>query len=413
MNTPDDFERNLDTQARRLAELEKVINAALNDQHVETELSQSPRFQTYNELTSFNRDLRADRGWNDVDLDGALSETQREAWVRWQQKNRLNWNSSDFLAIGAVATIGLLCAWFDNSIDHAVRDRLGTFVNSALGARAEANGKQLPIDYMGPGFGGRAHRIKSAGHDLARPFEALRQIMEGEFSGIDWRGGQRTQITDGNYRGDIPLIETASRLVQHLFADVVTPMSLPIPGMSLLYESNSEELRDFALHAYSGLGEGTGWNVRSGIVTPSMTVVITEVLIRTYVHAEAFSSTGTLNLDLQQRRKQTELLLAAHGLVSAISLAKWAAQVAAHCLAGNYIRAVHPSGIRHANIPALLRTGALAATTVQDMHRISRIPSARSWDELTTDSVQPWQLEFVEMVEAVGEEASSGWLPTM
>lgn len=411
MSMPDDTELNLDTQARRLADLDKLIDTALDDEQRDIELPHAPRFQTYDELSSFNEGLRAAKGWSGIDLNSALSETQREAWTRWQEKHRLNWTTSDYLAVGAVGTIGLLCTWFDSTLDRAVRDRLGGLTESALGARMEVNGKQLPIDYMGPGFGGRAHRVKSAGHDLARPIEALRQIMEGEFRGTTWSGGQPISVVDGRYQSNVPLAEAASKLVQHLIADVVTPMSLPIPGMTFLYESNSEELRNFALHAYSGLDKGTGWNIRSGLATPSMTVVITEILIRTYVHAEARSSTGSAALDARRRRKQTELLLAAHGLVSAISLGKTAAVVAAHCLAGDYLRAAHPSHIRHANIPALLRTGTLAAITVDDLRRSSRIAGARSWDELVTDSVQPWQLELVDTVEEFSNNAMHHWLP--
>ncbi|MDE8649713.1 hypothetical protein PXH69_32595 [Rhodococcus qingshengii] len=98
-------------------------------------------------------------------------------------------------------------------------------------------------------------------------------------------------------------------------------------------------------------------------------------------------------------RAISELLLAAHSLVSAISLGKVAAQITAHCVSGNYVRAVHPSHIRHANIPALLRAGALAGTVVNDAYQASKIPSARSWNELVTDTAQQWQLDLVESIE--------------
>lgn len=58
-----------------------------------------------------------------------------------------------------------------------------------------------------------------------------------------------------------------------------------------------------------------------------------------------------------------------------------------------------PSHIRHANIPALLRAGALAGTVVNDAYRASKIPSARSWDELVTATAQPWQLDLVDGIE--------------
>ena len=133
-----------------------------------------------------------------------------------------------------------------------------------------------------------------------------------------------------------------------------------------------------------------------------MTVIATEVIIRTYVHAEALTQTGSPELDWPQKRRRTELLLAAHSLISAISLGKVAAQIAAHSMAGDYLRAAHPSHIRHANIPALLRTGTLAATVVNDAYRASQIPSAQSWDELVVATAQPWQLDLVSRYETLG-----------
>lgn len=390
----EDIARNLDTQARRLADLDAVINAALADDEP-IDLPDSPRRQSYSELTIYNDVLRNEHDWNNVDLDAALTDGQRAAWDRWQSKHRLDWRSSDYLAVGAAGLVGLLCTWFDTSIDCAVRDRLKNLTETSLVQRWESAGKRLPIDYMGPGFGGRAHRIKSAGHDLARPIEAIRQVMEGQFRGIRWQEGVPTHITSDGYLQNIPATDAALRLGQHLLADVITTMSLPIPGMSLLFESDSKTLSDFALHSYSGLQPGAGWNLRSGLAIPSMTVAVTEVIIRTYVHAEAYRRTGSAELDWPQERRRTELLLAAHGLVSAISLGKLTATVAAHSVAGDYLRAAHPSNIRHANIPALLRTGTLAATAIKDARRASRIPDARSWDELVVATAQPWQLDLV------------------
>ncbi|NHE67769.1 hypothetical protein G9U53_26025 [Rhodococcus sp. D-46] len=396
----DDIERNLDTQSRRLDDIENLIRATLDDQQPAVSLEHGPRHQTYDELTTFNDDLRAQREWTDVDLDAALTEEQRQAFESWQQKHRLTWSTSDLVAVGAVGVVGMMCTWFDTSIDSSIRDRLTLLKSSGIVSRWEKAGKRLPIDYMGPGFGGRAHRVKSAGHDLARPIEAIKQIMAGEFSGTAWHTGVATPVIVPDKFQDVDSAsEAALRLAQHLLADVITPMSLPIPGMSFLYESDNKALRDFALHAYNGLSAGNGWNVRNGIALPAMTVLVTEILIRTYVHLDLYQQTGTARLELPHKRRRNELLLAAHSLVSAISLGKIAAQITAHCIAGNYVRAVHPSHIRHANIPALLRAGALAGTVVNDAYRASQIPSARSWSDLVTDTAQPWQLDLVESIE--------------
>lgn len=395
----EEVELNLDTQTRRLAEIDDAISAALADEP-RPPLADSPSQQTYDQLTAYNAALRSEREWLDVDLDAALTESQRAAWELWRTKSRLDWRRSDYLAVGAAGVVGLLCSWFDSSIDSAVRQRIRGLTDTALGQKWEAAGKRLPIDFMGPGFGGRAHRVKSAGHDLGRPIEAIRQVMLGEFRGVRWVDGVPIEVIDGRYT-ELPFADAAMRLGQHLLADVVTEMSLPIPGMSLLFESDHKAVRDFALHAYSGLGKGNGWNVRSGILTPGMTVIATEVLIRTYVHAEAHKRTGSAELDWPERRRRTELLLAAHGLVSAVSLGKTAAQISAHAIAGDYMRAAHPSHVRHINIPALLRTGTLAAMAVSDGYRAARIPSASSWEELVIATAQPWQLTLVDEIESL------------
>lgn len=399
----DDIERNLDTQSRRLDDIEDLVRATLNDQEPAAPLTPGPRHQTYDELTTFNDELRARRDWAEIDLDAALTEQQRQAWELWQAKHRLSWSTSDLVAVGAVGVVGMLCTWFDATIDHSIRDRLKPLMSSDIVKGWEKAGKRLPIDYMGPGFGGRAHRVKSAGHDLARPIEAIKQIMASEFRGTAWHSGEAIQVIVGDkFRPVDSAAEAALRLAQHLLADVITPMSLPIPGMSFLYESDSEALRDFALHAYNGLSAGNGWNVRNGIAMPAMTVLVTEILIRTYVHLGVYQQTGTAQLDFPQQRRRNELLLASHSLVSAISLGKVAAQITAHYYSGNYVRAVHPSHIRHANIPALLRAGALAGTVVNDAFRASQIPSARSWDDLVTATAQPWQLDLVSGIEKLG-----------
>lgn len=176
--------------------------------------------------------------------------------------------------------------------------------------------------------------------------------MAGEFRGTALHTGVATRVVVGDKFQDVDSAsEAALRLAQHILADVITPMSLPIPGMSFPYESDSRALRDFALHAYNGLSAGNGWNVRNGIALPGMTVLITEILIRTYVYLGHYQQTGTARLDLPHTRRRNELLLAAHSLVSANSLGRVAAQITAHYFSGNYVRAVHPSHIRHPNTP--------------------------------------------------------------
>jgi hypothetical protein len=62
---------------------------------------------------------------------------------------------------------------------------------------------------------------------------------------------------------------------KHLVADVVTPMSLPVPWWALLYELPWRELRKFAHDAYGGSAFGEGRYVRSGLLAPPLAVLTT------------------------------------------------------------------------------------------------------------------------------------------
>lgn len=99
------MERNLDIQSRRLQEIEDLVRVTLDDQEPAIQLTRGPRQQTYDELTTFNDEVRTHRKWTEVNLDSALTEQQRQGW--------------------------------------------------------ESAGKRLPIDYIGPGFGG-AHTASKA-----------------------------------------------------------------------------------------------------------------------------------------------------------------------------------------------------------------------------------------------------------
>lgn len=392
----DDFDRNLDTQRRRLDAMDQAVANALSDDPAPSELPVAATTQRYRELTVFNDGLREANSWSDIDLDSALTEEHAAALNEWRSRQRINWSATDVAMVGLAGVLGTACVWFDASIDRAVRGRLGNLTKSNVVRRFEKAGKRLPVDYMGEGFGGRAHRVKSAGHDLARPFEALRQIMDGEFRGVRWSFGQRSKVSvSGRFDVAHSFEEALLRWFMHLGADVLTPMSLPIPGSSLLYEMDNEAIRDFALHAYKGLRSGEGLNVRSAAGTPGMTTVTTEVVVRTHAHLSALRLRGSAQLTRQEERRLTELRLAAHSLVGAAAIGKATARG---------VITKHPSSIRHIHIPTLLIAGKLALQVVADTSAAQR-SSARTWDEILLDVAQPWQLDLAREI----EEAWVSW----
>lgn len=387
----DDFERNLDTQRRRLDAMDDAVANALSDNPLAATLPASSAKQTYGELTDFNDALREENSWDSVDLDAALTPEQAAALAEWRSRQRIAWSTADIAMVGLAGMLGTACVWFDASIDRAVRARLNAVTKSGIFRHFEKAGKRLPIDYMGEGFGGRAHRIKSAGHDLARPFEALRQIMDGEFRGVRWSFGQRSNFTYSGRFDDVKTFEEALlRWVMHLTADVLTPMSLPIPGASRLYEMNNEAISNFALHAYSGLRTGEGLNLRSATVSPGITTLTVEVVIRTHVHLQSLKTPGTATPTRQEQRKQAELRLAAHSLVGAASIGKATAKG---------LITKHPSAIRHIHLPTILTAGRTALQVVSDASAARR-SSAREWDAILLDVAQPWQLDLSREIEA-------------
>ncbi|MFH5229905.1 hypothetical protein [Antrihabitans spumae] len=387
----DSFERNLDTQARRLADIDKAIDAALADDPETSQLPVSADRQTYAQLTQFNDGLREQNGWSDVDLDAALTPEHRDDLTAWRQRQRLPWSTTDLAMVGVAGLVGALCVWFDSSTDRAVRTQFDALSKSDRVRKWEKSGKRLPIDFMGKGFGGRAHRMKSGGHDILRLVSTLRQIVDGEFRGVRWEFGERIPVVEVGQFADVDdWMDAAIALMQHLVADFLTPMSLPVPGMSWLYESDNENIKDFALHAYSGLRQGEGWNLRQATVGPGLTSVITELIIRTHVHADAYQRTGTAVLSDHDQRKHTELRLAAHSLVGAASLGK----AAAAALSIRSERGVlHPAALRHIQVPALILSGKLAVTIVTDARAAQRL-SAPSWDDLLIGTAQVWQLDL-------------------
>ncbi len=386
----EDFDRNLDTQRRRLDEMDRAVANALSEEPIAAELPVAATAQPYRELTAFNDRLRESNSWIDVDLDAALTAEQAEALAQWRSRQRIQWSTADVVMVGLAGTLGTACVWFDASIDRAVRSRLNALTKTSVLRKLEKAGKRLPIDFMGEGFGGRAHRVKSAGHDLARPFEALHQIMDGEFRGVRCSFGQRSKVSvSGRFDVVDTFEEALLRWVMHLGADVLTPMSLPIPGSSLLYEMDNEALRTFALHAYKGLQSGEGLNLRSAAAAPGMTTLTTELVIRTHAHVDAYRKHGTAVLNRQEERKRTELRLAAHSLVGAASIGKATAKG---------LITKHPSALKHIHVPTLLMAGKTALQVVADASAARR-SSAPEWDNILLDVAQPWQLDLAREIE--------------
>lgn len=388
----DSILRNLDTQHRRLAELEADAARLLaGDTGVQVT---SPRSvpERYEDLTVTNDGLRAERGWEEVDLDAALTPALRAEYERWEDRHRLRWSEQDLAAVACAGLVGIAATWFDTAIDSAVRDRLEALKDSPLIRRWEREAKGMPIDYMGKGFGGRGHRMRSAGHDIGRPFEALRQIRAGQFRGYSWDHGRRfTHLAEATPFGTsyVPaetLGEALTLWGKHLVADVVTPMSLPLPGWTRLYELPSRGLRTFAHQAYDN-----GLNIRWAALS-TLPVLTTEVVVRTHVHGRAMLARGTAMLEPAEAAQRSELLLAGHALVGAASLGRALTTAIA---TRSPIRAY-----KHVNWPVLLRAATTSLQVAGDARARAQGPG-RPWDDLLIAVARPWQLDAAADVDRV------------
>lgn len=386
----DSVHRNLDAQHRLLVDAEAAAQRLLaGDYMATTPEPVGPVARTYDDLTAANDAQRERLGWGGVDLDAALDDEQRAALETWQGRHRNRWGTDDLVAVGLAGVVGLVATWFDGALDTQVRTALGKLSGTDLLKQWERGAKRLPIDYTGPNFGGPGHRLRSAGHDLGRPVEALRQIRGGFFRGTTIIDGTRQTVTVGGYTPIPGLGEALTVWAKHLAADVVTPMSLPLPGFSQLYNLGDRDLRKFAHNAYEGglagktADKASALNIRSGLMSPGLAVLSTEAIIRTHVHGRAWNGTGSAKLTTAERAQRTELLLAGHSMVGAASLGKVAARA--------MLDGVGPLSIRHLNLPVLLRIGMLSLQVVSD-NRKRRTSGASSWDQLLTGEARPWQL---------------------
>lgn len=390
------IQRNLDTQHRRLAEVEAQLDRLLaGDLTSPYPATAVVTPQSYDELTVSNDAVRAERGWSNVDLDDALTPYQREQFAAWQARQRVPWASEDVTAVGFAGMVGMAATWFDSTLDKEVRDRLKELKATELVKGWERDARRMPIDYTGPGFGGPAHRVRSAGHDLGRPLEALRQVRDGQFRGIRWAAGVRTDVSTDVGEPVATIGEALTLWGKHLVADVVTPMSLPLPWWTLLYERPERDVRKFAHDAYSGSAFGEGLNVRSGLLTPTLAVLTTEAILRTHVHGRALMVSGSSRLDPSQQALRTELLLAGHSLVGAACLGK--------TITGALVTSTKVMAVRHVNLPVLLRIGMLAVQVLRDIHG-RRSPAAPDWDMLLRGAAQPWQLDAALKLETTAQQ---------
>lgn len=384
MSRDPSIDRNLDTQVRQLDDLETRVKALLDGEPaagpLNTQAVPSPAALDYESLTAANDVIREQNGWSSVDLAAGLTPEDLARLEERSASERVAWSPGDYVAVGVCAVIGVVATVFDDQIDTAVREAMKGLLDTDLLSGWEQDAKGMPIDYAGTGFGGPAHRVRSAGHDIGRPFEALRQIRAGSFEGFRWHDGVRETVQISGYVPVTSLPEALVLWLKHLTADVVTPMSLPLPGWTKLYELPVRDIRKFANEAYAGSPWGRGLNIRSGSITPSLPVLATETIVRTHVHWNAYQASGSAHLSPSETSKLHEMLLAGHALVGAAALT--------HAVTAGF-GGEGPLALQHVNAPALIRTAVAARAVRADVKRRADLRPP-TWDELAG---LPWERE--------------------
>ena len=334
----------------------------------------------YDALTAASRDYLATEGRSDLDIEDLLAPEDLD--LLRLESQRLGWTTSDLAAVGVCGLVGSVTALLAGTIDDGLVAQLELLEQTDLISRWKLETTNLPIDYSGAYVGGPAHRVTSAGHDIGRPVEAIRQIMEGTYQGTGWSYGEKVLRTaEGTPFGTpfdvVPEVRTALALwVKHLITDVITPTSLPLPGWTALYEAApTEELADFFQDMY-WQGGRAGWNLRTMGITKAIPLVVVEVGIRTKLGWDAWTDRGSLQATDRERTKRDEMLLAAQGAVTAVTTG----QAVIECLTTS-----SPLGLRSLNPQLILRTAQLGIKVVGD-HR-SAPASPPSWEELAIRSL--------------------------
>lgn len=382
MSDPSDLDRNVAAQsdqvrdiADRVAALRSAIESGAPLSAADLVPLVVPEPGSFEQITAANRRYLEAAGRTDVQLEDLLNPEDLE--LLRLDSQRLRWTRGDIVAVGMSGLLGALCSIFEDTIDAVVATRLGLVEKAELIRRWKRETGNLPIDYSGAYSGGGAHRATSAGHDLGRPIEAVRQIVDGQYRGTGWVFGEKQPlIRAGGVRGT-PYDERTPCMavalwVKHLVTDFVTPTSLPLPGWTKLFElAPTQELAEFFQDMYWTRQRGPGWNLRTMASTQMVPLVVVEAAIRSKLLWDAYEERGDLRLTEQERSKQDEMLLAGNGVVALVSVGR----AVIECLTTS-----SPVGLRALNPAVIVRAGHLGVS----VHRAQRHRQAvtPTWEDL-------------------------------
>lgn len=177
----------------------------------------------------------------------------------------------------------------------------------------ENNLKNNPIDFVQLNTYKGDHRLYSYGHDLFRIFEAVREIMHGEYKGISVGfTGEVTKIF--SEYNNIDPTKAVAILFVHLFKDFFTSRSLPLPGVTYLANLNGNKMPEFIEELH--LDHDFNLRVLTGQI---LSVTAIEIILRVYLKFKYFRSKEAPELIDEKKAK---MLLCSHSIAMLFNIGK-------------------------------------------------------------------------------------------
>jgi hypothetical protein len=304
-----------------------------------------------------------------IDLLELLTPETHERYEQWLNTQAQPWTPADVVTVGAALVLGSLLSALDDVVDASALRGLTWLRETPVVEGWEQLGKRLPIDYTGRHFGGPDHRQRSAGHDVARLITGVRQIRAGVFEGVFWQDGVKLTFTTAQaaYPPEESYVTALTKLLAHLGADFVTPMSLPLPGWTFFSAIPNAELRSLAAQLYRA-----DYNMRSGAAVPALGVVAVEYLIRSHMALTAYKARESVSLEPRELVKLRQMLLVGHSGLAASS----AGVAAATAICGEGAMA-----LRHLSMPTFARAGVVAVAVLSERAAAGKA-APPTWEEL-------------------------------
>ena len=156
-----------------------------------------------------------------------------------------------------------------------------------------------------------------------------------------------------------------------MLSDLTSTCSLPFPGSSFLFESNSRTLRKFSCDMYRN-----GFNIKN-IITQSVSTIILEIIIWLYYSINAVKDMADVEIaedysnwdkvkeffKPEDTEKLNEMLLVSHAIVTAFNLGKivikkspWEINITEIIAVIKYgIKVVKQNEVRNSEVSKLLR----------------------------------------------------------